>query len=125
MTKTFMLFTFFIMAFFATSAQTTQAKTSKTKQLPDCVLIKNGKLQAKAGYTVIVSPDGKTFTVGNAKGIGGTFTCNCSVENNSNCTAMVSGGIILCNGNCNCMISVVISGVTYTVDFSAGVLRKN
>jgi hypothetical protein len=125
MNKITLLLSLFMLLSVAASAQTKPAKKSDTKQLPDCVLIKNAKLQAKAGYTVAVSPDGKTFTVSNAKGIGGTFNCNCTVNTTGSCTAMVSGGIILCNGSCTCTISVVISGVTYAVDLSAGLLRKS
>jgi hypothetical protein len=108
----------------AASAQNKITKND-TKRLPDCVVIKNGKLQAKPGYTVAVSTDGKTFTVSNAKGVGGTFNCSCGAVTTGSCSATVNGGIILCSGTCVCTISVVISGVTYAVDLSAGVLRKS
>jgi hypothetical protein len=108
----------------AATAQTKPVKKGDIKQLPDYVLIKDGKLQAKAGYTVVVSPDGKTFTVSNAKGVSGTFNCSCSVLTSGTCTATVNGGVIICTGDCGCSISVVISGVTYAVDLSAGLLRK-
>jgi hypothetical protein len=124
MNKIILLLSLSMLLSVAASAQTKPVKTSNTKQLPDCVIIKDGKLQAKAGYTVAVSTDGKTFTVSNAKGVGGTFNCSCGVANGS-CSATVNGGIILCSGSCVCTISVVISGVTYAIDLSAGILRKS
>jgi hypothetical protein len=107
-----------------TSAQTKITKND-TKPLPDCVVIKNGKLQAKPGYTVAVSTDGKTFTVSNAKGIGGTFSCSCNSAT-GNCGALVGTAGVYCDGSCDkCSITVIISGTKYTVDLSAAVLRKS
>jgi hypothetical protein len=125
MNKITLLFSLSMLLSVATSAQTKPVKTSNTKRLPDCVIIKDGKLQAKVGYMVTVSPDGKTFTVSNAKGVGGTFNCSCSVLTNGTCSATVNGGVIICTGDCGCSISVVITGVTYAVDLSAGILRKS
>jgi hypothetical protein len=126
MNKTTLLLSLSMMLSVAVSAQTKPLKTSNTKPLPDCVIIKDGKLQAKAGYTVEVSSDGKIFTVSNAKGnVSGTFTCACGGVSSGDCNASVTTYGIACSGNCNCGFVVVIKGVAYTIDLSAGVLRKN
>jgi len=93
--------------------------------LPDCIIIKDRVLQAKAGYIVTVSTDGKIFTVSNEKSVSGPFRCDCSGNNTGSCFAKVTGDTIGCIGLCDCKISVVVSGVTNTVDISAGLLRKN
>ncbi|HQW45160.1 MAG: hypothetical protein KAY50_05490 [Chitinophagaceae bacterium] len=126
MTKTIYSIILFAALLFVSNvhAQQKSAPTNDTKQLPDCVVIKDGKLKAKAGYTVTVSKDGKQFTVSNAKGVGGTFICSCSILSDGNCSAKVNGGTIICDGGCGCTVSVVISGVQFAVDISAGLLRK-
>jgi hypothetical protein len=120
-------FNLFMLMLLTTSvtAQTKTIKTSNTKQLPDCVLIKDGNLQAKAGYTVTVSADGKTFTVSKANTVSGTFTCACKDNTTGECGASVRPGGVICVGTCSCSITVIVSGVTYAVDLSAGVLRKS
>ncbi len=126
MKKTMLFFLFSMLLSFAASAQIKPVKKNDTKPLPDCVIIKGGKLQAKAGYTVEVSSDGKIFTVSNAKGtVSGTFTCTCGGGSSGDCNAKVTTFGIVCNGNCNCGFVVVIKGVAYSVDLSAGLLRKN
>jgi hypothetical protein len=125
MNKILMLLCLSMLLSVAASAQTKLVKTSNTKQLPDCVIIKDGKLQAKAGYTVTVSTDGKIFTVSNAKGVAGNFTCGCSGNTAGDCSASVSTNGIICSGTCTCTIMVIVSGVTYAVDLSAGILRKS
>lgn len=75
----------------AASAQTKLPNKSDTKSLPDCIIIKDRVLQAKAGYTVTVSTDGKIFTVGNEKSVSGLFRCDCSGNNTGSCSAKVTG----------------------------------
>lgn len=108
------------------NAQVKHAPQGETKQLPDCVIIKDGKLQAKAGYTGTISADGKTFTVSKRNNIGATFKCDCSVPNAGTCSFIGSGDAVFCTGRCTCKMTLSDgTAVTYTVDISAGLLRKN
>jgi hypothetical protein len=126
MKKIFLLFSLSIMLLsIAASAQTKTVRKSNTKPLPDCVIIKDGMLQAKAGYTVTVSTDGKTFTVSKANSVAGTFVCSCKDNATGECGASVRPGGVICVGTCSCSITVVVSGIAYTLDLSEGLLRKN
>lgn len=125
MNKKLVIFPLFILFCITATAQQKPIASANTKQLPDCVLIKDGKLQAKTGYSVTVSGDGKTFTITNAKGVGGTFTCGCK-NTTGNCGALVGPAGVYCEGSCTeCGITVIVSGVKYTVDLAVGVLRKS
>lgn len=132
MSKLTLFFVILLMTDLSVLAQTpSKAGPAKaatdTKPLPDCVLIKDGKLQAKPGYTLTLSKDGNTITVSKDNNVGGSFTCACSGGTSGECSAAVRSGSVVCVGlSCNsCTILVVISGVTYRVDPEAGILRKN
>lgn len=131
MNKLFFSLAILLVTGLSTLAQT-PSKTAPVKAapetiaLPDCVMIKDGKLIAKAGYTVTVSNDGKMFTVSKDNNVNGTFSCECTGRAGE-CDAKSEPAGLVCKGkNCGeCSMVVVIKGITYRVDIAAGILRKN